>query len=1000
MDNKIRDKNKGDCGSNIKKDNEHLAFIKMKSVKNAKDNEIKVEFVHPTAAQDIFKQQIVDKFEGEFAADEKPEFDEFPGSAVDDTLEIHGSLSQDGVTIDDDNLIKVDSEKEIEKDSIQTEQSLSDIEEKQEEEEESHAKPFIVYPVIKNGRQVNRTDSENQTTLFENQADLQDTEAKLQADLQETEAELQTEQIEHNTCENVTQTNSDYQYLKDNEVKVENRFEDGEAEFVQPIDKSNLENTENKESFLSDLGYKENIEVAEQSSGEEIFDESEQSQTKAIVNCGCGKDYEEGLSDGICGGTAVSQSDSQKNIIIENKESDNGGQIMSAEIKEDSKKAEKGSADNAVDEFVNLIKDDKEELSLLTEKKDFENTDSISEYGNDNLYNVNREDIRTEALGSDIGNTETDSIVNEEDSFDGYFKEIGEKSYCENVNIEKGDDNDISFAENISTKEDKTMKVNSELKLKVKPENLISADKLLIVKRNSIKEEAEMSESAIKEKAKAVKDYKSKKGTNTITDIKDKTEQNEKKFKVLFVSPEVAPFIHTGGLGEVSYALPVALAEKNVDIRVILPLYSAISEEYKKRMKYIGNTYVNLAWRYQYAGVFELKKDGVIYYFIDNEFYFKRDGIYGHFDDGERFAFFSKAVLELLRVIDFYPDVIHSNDWQSALVPVFLDAFYRGIEEYKNIRTLFTIHNIQYQGKYDKEVVRDILGLGSRANWVMMDNCCNYMKGAIECAKAVSTVSKAYVGEIMDPYFSYGLDSILRERSYKISGILNGIDNNIFNPETDKKIIKNYNYETIQYKKDNKKALLEKIGLQYDENRPLISMVSRLTEQKGIDLLLATADKILSADLQLVILGKGDWKYEKAISDIQYRYSNKVRAIIDFSDEMARQIYAGSDIFLMPSKYEPCGLSQMISMRYGTVPIVRETGGLKDSVVPFNITDKSGTGFTFYSYNSYDMLDAIWRAFATYFDKDSWSALIKNIMSADFGWDKQSEEYLNLYKSL
>ncbi len=926
MDNKIRDKNKGDCGSNIKKDNEHLAFIKMKSVKNAKDNEIKVEFVHPTAAQDIFKQQIVDKFEGEFAADEKPEFDEFPGSAVDDTLEIHGSLSQDGVTIDDDNLIKVDSEKEIEKDSMQTEQSLSDIEEKQEEEEESHAKPFIVYPVIKNGRQVNRTDSENQTTLFENQADLQDTEAKLQADLQETEAELQTEHIEHNTCENVTQTNSDYQYLKDNEVKVGNRFEDGETELGQ-IDKSELENTENKES-------------------------------------------------------------------------DNGGQIMSAEIKEDSKKAEKGSADNAVDEFVNLIKDDKEELSLLTDKKDFENTDSISEYGNDNLYNVNREDIRTEALGSDIGNTETDSIVNEEDLSDGYFKEIGEKSYCENVNIEKGDDNDISFAENISTKEDKTMKINSELKLKVKPENLISADKLLIVKRNSIKEEAEMSENAIKEKAKAVKDYKSKNETNTVSDIKDKTEKEEKKFKVLFVSPEVAPFIHTGGLGEVSYALPVALAQKNVDIRVILPLYSAIPEEYRKKMKYIGNTYVNLAWRYQYAGVFELRKDGVIYYFIDNEFYFKRDGIYGHFDDGERFAFFSKAVLELLRVIDFYPDVIHSNDWQSALVPVFLDAFYRGIEEYKNIRTLFTIHNIQYQGKYDKEVVRDILGLGSRANWVMMDNCCNYMKGAIECAKAVSTVSKAYVSEIMDPYFSYGLDSILRERSYKISGILNGIDNNIFNPETDKKIIKNYNYETIQYKKDNKKALLEKIGLQYDENRPLISMVSRLTEQKGIDLLLATADKILSADLQLVILGKGDWKYEKAISDIQYRYSNKVRAIIDFSDEMARQIYAGSDIFLMPSKYEPCGLSQMISMRYGTVPIVRETGGLKDSVVPFNITDKSGTGFTFYSYNSYDMLDAIWRAFATYFDKDSWSALIKNIMSADFGWDKQSEEYLNLYKSL
>ena len=475
--------------------------------------------------------------------------------------------------------------------------------------------------------------------------------------------------------------------------------------------------------------------------------------------------------------------------------------------------------------------------------------------------------------------------------------------------------------------------------------------------------------------------------------------QKSDRLKVLFVSSEVSPFIHTGGLGEVSYAFPVALSKKGVDIRVILPLYKEIPQEYKNEMKYIGNTYVNLAWRCQYAGVFELKRDNVIYYFVDNEFYFKRDGIYGHFDDGERFAFFSKAVLELCQVTGFYPDVIHSNDWQSAMVPVFLDVFYRGISEYKNIRTLFTIHNIQYQGKYDKVVIKDILGLGN-SNLVLMDNCCNYMKGAIECSKAVSTVSKAYVNEILDPYFSYGLDSILRQRKFKLSGILNGIDNNVFNPKTDKKIIKNYDIESIEDKKENKKALLEKLGLQYNENRPLISMVTRLTEQKGLDLLLATADKLLSADLQLIILGKGDWRYEKAVSNIQYRFNNKVRAIIDFSDDMARQIYAASDIFLMPSKYEPCGLAQMISMRYGTIPIVRETGGLKDSVIPFNITDKTGTGFTFYSYNSYDMLDAIWRAFATYFDKDAWNSLVKNAMKADFSWEKQSEEYLNLYKNL
>lgn len=470
---------------------------------------------------------------------------------------------------------------------------------------------------------------------------------------------------------------------------------------------------------------------------------------------------------------------------------------------------------------------------------------------------------------------------------------------------------------------------------------------------------------------------------------------------VLFATSEAHPFARTGGLGDVSAALPKALNDINVDARVIMPLYHDIPWEFRSTFRYVGYVYVTLAWRYQYCGLFSCNYDGVTYYFIDNEQYFKRNGLYGHFDDAERFAFFSKAVLECLRLIDFYPDVIHCNDWQTAMTPVFLDSFYRGYKEYQSIKTVFTIHNIEFQGKYGKQLIRDILGLPEEcAEWAIYQDDTNFMKGAIERANVVTTVSPTYSREIMDRYFAYGMDIILNQRSFKLSGIINGIDTDLFNPKTDKALFKNYDYDTIELKKENKRGLMNMLGLEYNENRPLIGMVTRLTEQKGLDLILTVINEICQADCQLVILGTGDWKYESKLKEFEERYNDKLRVIVTFSTDIANKIYAGADMFLMPSKFEPCGLSQMIAMRYGTVPIVRETGGLKDTVSPFNAADLSGRGFTFYSYNAYDMLDAIYRAIGTYYNKREWNAIIAEDMNADFSWRKSAEDYLKLYQTL
>ena len=478
-----------------------------------------------------------------------------------------------------------------------------------------------------------------------------------------------------------------------------------------------------------------------------------------------------------------------------------------------------------------------------------------------------------------------------------------------------------------------------------------------------------------------------------------KTEPYKKK--ILFLAGESAPFIRTGGLGDVAGALPDTLNALGADARVMLPLYMDIPQDFKNAMKYIGSVYVTLAWRYQYCGLFSYNYNGVTYYFVDNEYYFKRNGVYGHYDDAERFAFFSKACLEALRLIDFYPDVIHANDWHTALTPVFLDCFYRGIPEYQNIKTVFTIHNIEFQGKYGEDLITDILGLPEdRHSLVKYAKCSNFMKGAIEASNAVTTVSPSYANEIMDRYYSYGLDNILRQRGYKLSGIVNGIDVDLYNPVTDKALFKNFDFTTIEDKQINKQELLKMFDMNYNSNTPLIGMVTRLTEQKGVDLLLARIDQLMQSDLQIIILGKGDWKYESKLQELQNRYYGKLKVIINFSTDIANKIYAGSDMFLMPSKFEPCGLSQMIAMRYGTIPIVRRTGGLNDTVIGFNPAELTGNGFTFYSFNADDMCDAIYRAVGTYHNKREWISLIANAMSADFSWEASAKKYLELYNKL
>ncbi|MDR2266741.1 MAG: glycogen synthase GlgA [Christensenellaceae bacterium] len=470
--------------------------------------------------------------------------------------------------------------------------------------------------------------------------------------------------------------------------------------------------------------------------------------------------------------------------------------------------------------------------------------------------------------------------------------------------------------------------------------------------------------------------------------------------KVLYAAAEAAPFIRTGGLGDVAGALPAALVKNKIDARVVLPLYADIPESFKNGMLYLGSVNVPLGWRNQYAGLFKLVYNNTTYYFIDNEFYFKKKGLYGYFDDGERFAFFSKAILELLPLMDFYPDVIHVNDWQTALVPTFLDAYYRNIEGYANIKTLLSIHNIEFQGNMDKYCILNVFGLPTHMYQVAeYKGDANMLKAGIESSNRVATVSPTYATEILNPYYAYGLSEILEARKYKLCGITNGIDTELYNPLKDKSLFQAYSVKSLARRKKNKTGLQTMLGLP-ECDKPVIGMITRLTAQKGIDLVFAVSREIMDLDIQLVILGTGDWKYENGVNELNSYFANKFRGIINFSSGLASQIYAGSDMFLMPSRFEPCGLSQMIAMRYGAIPIVRETGGLRDTVEPFNPVEKTGDGFTFKTFNAYDMLDAIKRAVTTYYNKEEWSSVVNNAMNKDFSWKKSAQTYAELYNEM
>ena len=470
--------------------------------------------------------------------------------------------------------------------------------------------------------------------------------------------------------------------------------------------------------------------------------------------------------------------------------------------------------------------------------------------------------------------------------------------------------------------------------------------------------------------------------------------------KVLYCTSEARPFVATGGLADVAGSLPQALRLRLIGCRVVLPLYEDIPQEMRDNMKFITSLSVPVAWRRQYCGVFEARIGGVIYYFIENQYYFKRKGLYGHYDDAERFAFFSRAVLEMLPYIDFHPDVINCNDWQTAMVPVYYNAFYANNDWYKGIKTVFTIHNIQYQGKYGPELLEDVLGIPQNQTSILeYDGCVNMMKGAIETANRVTTVSPTYAQEIMDPWFSHGMDGILRQRSWKISGILNGIDVVSYDPATDKDIYAPFTVEDLSGKAVNKAELQKRLNLEEKPDIPLIGMVTRMVSHKGLDLVKETLDQLMwENDIQFVILGSGDYEYETFFRQMQDKYPGRLCACFGFVPELSRKIYAGADIFLMPSKSEPCGLSQMIALRYGTIPVVRETGGLKDSIQDSG--DGCGNGFTFQSYNGGDMLYAIHRSLEGYANHEGWEVLVKRAMQCDNSWGHSANAYIRMYREL
>ena len=472
--------------------------------------------------------------------------------------------------------------------------------------------------------------------------------------------------------------------------------------------------------------------------------------------------------------------------------------------------------------------------------------------------------------------------------------------------------------------------------------------------------------------------------------------------KVLFVAAEAVPFIKTGGLADVAGSLPKALTAQGVDIRVVMPKYENIPAEYQQKMKHIGETTVNLSWRSQYCGVSKLTQDSVPFYFIDNEYYFKRSGLYGYDDDAERFAFFSKAVFEILPLIDFAPDIIHCNDWHAGMVSVFLKDQYHF--KYPKLRTVYTIHNLRYQGVFGKDIIDDILGLDWKhfhEGGVEFDGDVNYMKSGIVYSDFITTVSQSYAEEIKCPFYGEQLDALLREKSHCLAGIINGIDYDVYDPRKDEKIYYKYSTENIYDKVENKVKLQEKLGLPQNRSIPMIGLVARLVAPKGLDLIAHVIEELISGEnVQIVILGTGESQYEELFRNMAWKYPRKVSANIMFDNELAQQIYAAADMFLMPSQYEPCGIGQLIALKYGTIPIVRETGGLKDSVRAYNKYDGTGNGFSFANYNAHELLFAIKKALGAYDDKAVWQGIIKNAMKSDFSWQRSAKQYLKLYENL
>ena len=468
--------------------------------------------------------------------------------------------------------------------------------------------------------------------------------------------------------------------------------------------------------------------------------------------------------------------------------------------------------------------------------------------------------------------------------------------------------------------------------------------------------------------------------------------------KILFAASEAVPFAASGGLADVVGSLPKAIKSKRHDCRVVIPLYKSITPKFREKMVFVTNITVDVSWRKQYCGIFMAINNGITYYFIDNEYYFSREGLYGFYDDCERFVFFDRAVLEMLKYIDFTPDIINCNDWQTALIPVYYNVYYKYQQGYDGIKTVYTIHNIEYQGKYGKEVLSEIMGIPMyNAGLLDYDGCVNMMKGAIECCDMITTVSPSYAWEILDPWYAHGLDRILVTKQYKLRGIMNGIDTKCYDPEKDKCIAANYSSKKPDGKAKCKEALLMELGLAPGDE-PVIGIVTRFVKHKGIDLIRCVMEEMVRSGIKFAVLGSGEKIYEDFFLEMAARYPDKVSVTIGFIPELSRRIYAGADMFLMPSQSEPCGLAQMIAMRYGTIPIVRETGGLRDSVNDNG--GENGNGFTFKTYNANDMLDAVRRACRDYNDKITWEELVQRAMECDHSWALSAELYIETYKNL